>query len=65
MAYTVVFEGVAPNIPEESSDTVVSSSGQSVKDTIVKALSEKASLLDLNSLTFDTGKWIPKEVLFC
>lgn len=71
MAYTVVFEAVAANIAEERSDTVVSFAGQSVKDMIVKTLREKASLLDLNSLTFDTGKWIrwednmiPKEVLF-
>ncbi|KAA0708968.1 Interphotoreceptor matrix proteoglycan 1 [Triplophysa tibetana] len=56
VAYTVVFEVVAANIAEERSDTVVSFAGGSMKDMIVKSLREKASLLDLNSLTFDTGK---------
>nr|XP_055041290.1 interphotoreceptor matrix proteoglycan 1 isoform X2 [Misgurnus anguillicaudatus] len=61
--YTVVFEAIPANIATKSSDTgaVVSSSG--VKDTIVKALSKKASLLDLNSLTFDTGRKHPTTMM--
>ncbi|XP_051955063.1 interphotoreceptor matrix proteoglycan 1 [Xyrauchen texanus] len=56
--YTVVFETTTLNIADESlnTGTVVSSTGPSLKDTIVKALIEKSSLLDLDSLTFETGK---------
>ncbi|XDV42374.1 hypothetical protein PO909_011048 [Leuciscus waleckii] len=54
--YSAVFETIVPSIADESLGTVVSSTGPSLKDMIVKALSKKTSLLDLNSLTFDTGK---------
>ncbi|KAL1254278.1 hypothetical protein QQF64_016507 [Cirrhinus molitorella] len=56
--YTAVFETTTPTIADVNLDigTVVSSTGQGLKDMIVKALSKKASLLDLNSLTFETGK---------
>ncbi|XP_059355141.1 interphotoreceptor matrix proteoglycan 1 isoform X1 [Carassius carassius] len=56
--YAAVFETTVPTIADVNLDidTVVSSTGQSLKDMIVKALSKKASLLDLNSLTFETGK---------
>ncbi|XP_065124921.1 interphotoreceptor matrix proteoglycan 1 [Paramisgurnus dabryanus] len=58
VVYTVVFEAIPANIAAKSLDTgtVVSSPGPSLKDNIIKALSKKASLLDLNSLTFDTGR---------
>uniref|UniRef100_A0A8C1C438 Interphotoreceptor matrix proteoglycan 1 n=1 Tax=Cyprinus carpio carpio TaxID=630221 RepID=A0A8C1C438_CYPCA len=56
--YAAVFETTVPTIADVNLDigTVASSTGQSLKDMIVKALSKKASLLDLNSLTFETGK---------
>ncbi|XP_050960433.1 interphotoreceptor matrix proteoglycan 1 isoform X2 [Labeo rohita] len=56
--YTAVFETTSPTIADVNLDigTDVSSTGPSLKDMIVKALSKKASLLDLNSLTFETGK---------
>ncbi|XP_073673076.1 uncharacterized protein impg1a isoform X2 [Garra rufa] len=56
--YTAVFETTTPTIVDVNLDigTVVSSTGQGLKDMIVKALSKKASLLDLNSLTFEPGK---------
>ncbi|XP_051510636.1 interphotoreceptor matrix proteoglycan 1 isoform X2 [Myxocyprinus asiaticus] len=58
VVYTVVFETTVLNVADESlnTGTVVSSTGPSLKDTIVKALIEKSSLLDLDSLTFETGK---------
>ncbi|XP_056104136.1 interphotoreceptor matrix proteoglycan 1 [Rhinichthys klamathensis goyatoka] len=54
--YSAVFETIVPTIADESLGTVVSSTGPSLKDMIVKALSKKTSLLDLNSLIFETGK---------
>ncbi|XP_058611313.1 interphotoreceptor matrix proteoglycan 1 isoform X2 [Onychostoma macrolepis] len=56
--YSAVFETTTPNIADGNLDigTAVSSTGPSLKDMIVKALSKKASLLDLNSLTFETGQ---------
>ncbi|KAG1927317.1 interphotoreceptor matrix proteoglycan [Pimephales promelas] len=54
--YSAVFETIVPTVAHESLGTVVSSTGPSLKDMIVKALSKKTSLLDLNSLTFETGK---------
>ncbi|XP_077075739.1 interphotoreceptor matrix proteoglycan 1 isoform X2 [Siphateles boraxobius] len=54
--YSAVFETIVPTIADESLGTVVSSTGPILKDMIVKALSKKTSLLDLNSLTFETGK---------
>ncbi|KAK7150787.1 hypothetical protein R3I93_011903 [Phoxinus phoxinus] len=54
--YSAVFETIVPNIADESLGTDVSSTGPSLKDMIVKALSKNTSLLDLNSLTFETGK---------
>lgn len=58
--YAAVFETTVPTIADVNLDidTVVPSTGQSLKDMIVQALSKKASLLDLNSLTFETGKCI-------
>uniref|UniRef100_A0A8C1C4V5 Interphotoreceptor matrix proteoglycan 1 n=1 Tax=Cyprinus carpio carpio TaxID=630221 RepID=A0A8C1C4V5_CYPCA len=56
--YSAVFETTIPSIADENLHigTAVSYTGPSLKDMIVKALSKKASLLDLNSLTFETGK---------
>ncbi|XP_016093061.1 interphotoreceptor matrix proteoglycan 1 [Sinocyclocheilus grahami] len=56
--YSAVFETTIPSSADGNLDigTAVSSTGPSLKDMIVKALSKKASLLDLNSLTFETGK---------
>uniref|UniRef100_A0A8C2PW24 Interphotoreceptor matrix proteoglycan 1 n=1 Tax=Cyprinus carpio TaxID=7962 RepID=A0A8C2PW24_CYPCA len=56
--YSAVFETTIPSIADVNLHigTAVSSTGPSLKDMIVKALSKKASLLDLNSLTFETGK---------
>ncbi len=58
--YSAVFETTIPSIADGNLDigTAVSSTGPSLKDMIVKALSKKTSLLDLNSLTFETGKCI-------
>ncbi|XP_043075407.1 interphotoreceptor matrix proteoglycan 1 [Puntigrus tetrazona] len=56
--YSAVFDTTIPSTSDGNLDigTVVSSTGPSLKDMIVKALSKKASLLDLNSLTFEIGK---------
>ncbi|XP_052441701.1 interphotoreceptor matrix proteoglycan 2-like [Carassius gibelio] len=56
--YLAVFETTIPSVPDGILDigTVVSSTGPSLKDMIVKALSKKASLLDLKSLIFETDK---------
>ncbi|KAK9956330.1 hypothetical protein ABG768_014072 [Culter alburnus] len=54
--YSAVFETIVPTLADESLGTDVSSTGPHLKDMIVKALSKKTSLLDLNSLTFETGK---------
>ncbi len=58
--YSAIFETTTPSIADGNLDigTAVSSTEPSLKDMIVKALSKKASLIDLNSLTFDTGKCI-------
>ncbi len=58
--YSAIFETITPSITDGHLDigTAVSSTEPSLKDMIVKALSKKASLLDLNSLNFDTGKCI-------
>lgn len=61
--YSAVFETIVPTLADENLGTVVSSTGPHLKDMIVKALSKKTSLLDFNSLTFDTGTWT-KNVLF-
>ncbi|KAF4099110.1 hypothetical protein G5714_019236 [Onychostoma macrolepis] len=63
--YSAVFETTTPNIADGNLDigTAVSSTGPSLKDMIVKALSKKASLLDLNSLTFETEEDTPTEDL--
>ncbi|TRY59159.1 hypothetical protein DNTS_032407 [Danionella cerebrum] len=54
--YSAVFESVLPVISDETTDAASSSLGPTLKDLIVKALSKKASLLNLSSLTFDTDK---------
>ncbi|XP_059369299.1 interphotoreceptor matrix proteoglycan 2-like [Carassius carassius] len=56
--YSAVFETTIPSVADGILDigTAVSSTGPSLKDMIVKALSKKASLLDLNSLIFETDK---------
>ncbi|XP_067272845.1 interphotoreceptor matrix proteoglycan 2 isoform X2 [Pseudorasbora parva] len=57
--YSAVFETIVSTIADESLGTVDSSTEPNLKDMIVKALSKKTSLLDLNSLTFETGKEQP------
>ncbi|XP_056337536.1 interphotoreceptor matrix proteoglycan 1 [Danio aesculapii] len=60
--YSAVFERVLPTIAKESLDMDASSTGPALKDMIAKALSKKATLLDLNSLTFETGKGQPSSM---
>lgn len=63
--YSAVFETIVPTLADESLGTVVSSTGPHLKDMIVKALSKKNALLDLNSLTFETGTWTNKNAFPC
>nr|XP_021324237.1 interphotoreceptor matrix proteoglycan 1 isoform X3 [Danio rerio] len=60
--YSAVFERVLPTTAEESLDVNASSTGPALKDLIAKALSKKATLLNLNSLTFEMGKDQPSSM---
>lgn len=53
----MIFEIVAPDISKDSSVTGASSGSPSLREPMIKALTEKKSLPgDLNALTFEPGR---------